>query len=98
MRSLEICPIDSISVSMQTNRQEQNLKNFPKDELDLVRVLLSEFLIILGLEHKEIVGILMTLKTKQQLGEMALWVRNNLSHRPSRTEIMDKLLMVVGYQ
>ena len=75
---------------MQMKTQGDTSKIMRDSETDSLRNLLSQGLILLGLEYPERFGILMALKTKNQVWEMAWWIRQNLERKPSQKEIMDQ--------
>lgn len=60
-----------------------------RSDVDFARDYLGQGLLLLGLEYPERLGILMALKTKEQIWQMLCWIRDNLERSPSQAEIMD---------
>ena len=69
--------------------QKKETINSTADEIKELRRLLAQGVFLLGLEYPERWGILMGLKTKEQIWEMIWWIRENLERKPSQKEIMD---------
>lgn len=69
--------------------EDKILKSSDADEIKDLRGLLSQGLFLLELEYPERLGILLALKTKEQIWEMLWWIRQNLERKPSQREIMD---------
>ena len=69
--------------------QKKETINSTADEIKELRRLLAQGVFLLGLEYPERWGILMGLKTKEQIWEMLWWIRENLERKPSQKEIMD---------
>ena len=60
-----------------------------RSDIDFARDYLGQGLLLWGLEYPERLGILMALKTKEQIWQMLWWIRDNLERSPSQAEIMD---------
>jgi len=69
--------------------QKKETINSTADEIKELRRLLAQGVFLLGLEYPERWGILMGLKTKEQIWEMLWWIRENLERKPSQKDIMD---------
>ena len=69
--------------------QNTALTNPTAEEIKKLRKLLAQGLFLLGLEYPERLGILMGLKTKEQIMDMLCWIRQNLEMKPSQEDIMD---------
>ena len=63
--------------------------NSTAEEIKKLRKLLVQGLFLLGLEYPERLGVLMGLKTKEQIMDMLWWIRQNLERKPNQEEIMD---------
>ena len=74
--------------------QDTRSTNSTADEIMKLRELLAQGLFILGLEYPERFGVLMALKTKEQICEMIDWIRQNLERKPSQKEIMDVFAVI----
>ena len=68
--------------------QKKETINSTADEIKELRRLLAQGVFLLGLEYPERWGILMGLKTKEQIWEMLLCIRQNLESQPSQKDIM----------
>lgn len=79
------------------NMEDKILKSSDADEIKDLRGLLSQGLFLLELEYPERLGILLALKTKEQILEMLWWIRQNLERKPSQREIMDIFQNIIEY-
>ena len=77
--------------------EDKILKSSDADEIKDLRGLLSQGLFLLELEYPERLGILLALKTKEQIWEMLWWIRQNLERKPSQREIMDIFQNIIEY-
>ena len=76
--------------------QDKASTNSTAEEIMMLRKLLAQGLFLLGLEYPERLGILMALKTTEQIMEMLLWIRQNLERKPSQEEIMDVFAVIAA--
>ena len=80
------------------NMEDKILKSSDDDEIKDLRGLLSQGLFLLELEYPERLGILLALKTKEQIWEMLWWIRQNLERKPSQREIMDIFQNIIEHK
>lgn len=87
MLSTYICTV--LDFIMIRNMTTDKIKEMQNEEMHWARTYLGQGLILLGLEYPERLGILMALKTKEQIWQMLWWIRCNLERKPTQEEIMD---------